>query len=69
MLRATPSGVVYGWGYEFIFLPTWNPYGVLREKVLQFNSRCLFKVAWVSKKIRNTVFTGIADYIVTHFHV
>ena len=35
MLCATPLGLFDG-GYQFIILPIWNPYGVLREKSLRF---------------------------------
>ncbi len=66
MLRATPLGLYMG---ESIILPIWNPYGVMREKSLRFNSRCLTKGLVFKKRIRDTAFTGIADYIGTPFHV
>ena len=68
MLCATPLGVFDG-GYQFIILPIWNPYGVLREKSLRFNSRCLIRGLNFQKIVRNAVFTGVADYFGMPFHI
>ena len=55
MLCATPLGLFDG-GYESIILPTWNPYGVLREMSILFSSRCLIRGLGFQKNPQHRIY-------------